>query len=62
MIKSKTTKTLTKWQRKKIKIKKRMTILKNIIYVKLELRIKLKINKNLTKKSMTKVKNQKNKD
>jgi hypothetical protein len=62
MIKSKTTKTLTKWQRKKIKIKKRMTILKNIIYVKLELRIKLKINKTLTKKSMTKVKNQKNKD
>jgi hypothetical protein len=36
--------------------------LKNIIYVKLELRIKLKINKTLTKKSMTKVKNQKNKD
>jgi hypothetical protein len=53
---------LRKWQRKKIEIKKRMTILKNIIYVKLELRIKLKINKTLTKKSMTKVKNQKNKD
>jgi hypothetical protein len=48
--------------KKKIEIKKRMTILKNIIYVKLELRIKLKINKTLTKKSMTKVKNQKNKD
>jgi hypothetical protein len=39
-----------------------MTILKNIIYVKLELRIKLKINKTLTKKSMIKAKNQKNKD
>lgn len=38
-----------------------MTILKNIIYSKLGLMIKLKINKTSTKESMT-IKNQNNKD
>ena len=59
-MKLKTTKNLTKGPWKKLKIK-RMTILKNIIYDKLGLMIKLKINKTSTKESMT-IKNQNNKD
>ena len=47
-MKLKTTKTLIKGPRKKLEIKRR-TKYKNIIYEKLELRIKLKINKTFTK-------------
>jgi hypothetical protein len=52
-VKLKTTKTLIKGPRKKLEIKRR-TKYKNIIYEKLELMIKLKINKTFTKMSKTK--------
>jgi hypothetical protein len=52
-VKLKTTKTLIKGPRKKLEIKRR-TKYKNIIYEKLELRIKLKINKTFTKMPKTK--------
>jgi hypothetical protein len=55
-MKLKTIKILTKRPRKKIEIKKRMIILKNIVYEKLELKIKLKINKTLRKWQRTKTK------
>ena len=62
MMKLKTNKTYIKRSMKESEIKSRRTKLKSIIYDKLELRIKLKINKIFTKGLRKKIKNQNNRD
>jgi hypothetical protein len=61
-MKLKTNKTYIKRSMKESEIKSRRTKLKSIIYDKLELRIKLKINKIFTKGLRKKIKNQNNRD
>ena len=62
MMKLKTNKTYIKRSMKESEIKSRRTKLKSIIYDKLELRIKLKINKIFTKGLRKKIQNQNNRD
>jgi hypothetical protein len=61
-MKLKTNKTYIKRSMKESEIKSRRTKLKSIIYDKLELRIKLKINKIFTKGLRKKIQNQNNRD